>query len=200
MRASQATITVIDFETTGSVKGWPSEPWQVGMVRIVGGQMDEAATFDRLLRIGDRPFNRYAPGRHSELREELASAPTLQELWPELKDWWLHTPLAAHNISTEKTVMRKAAPLHRFGPWIDTLKLARIAWPGAASYALEDLVPALDLTEQVTALCPGRAPHDALYDAVACAVLLCRLLKDPAWQELPLDRLVHSRIRSSASG
>jgi DNA polymerase III epsilon subunit-like protein len=45
----------------------------------------------------------------------------------------------------------------------------------------------------VETLCPGRAAHDALYDAVACAVLLEHLLHLPAWTQCSLDTLVHMK-------
>ena len=47
-----------------------------------------------------------------------------------------------------------------------------------------DLAPALGLERDLRALFPGRAPHDALYDAAACALVLLRLLREPAWSAL----------------
>ena len=38
MQASDAIITIIDFESTGSVDGLPDEPWQVGLVRFEQGR------------------------------------------------------------------------------------------------------------------------------------------------------------------
>ena len=52
-------------------------------------------------------------------------APTLPELWAELQPWWCGGPLVAHNVSTERGIVRHAAPMHTIGPWIDTLTLAR---------------------------------------------------------------------------
>lgn len=95
----------------------------------------------------------------------------------------------AHNMGTERTVLRKAAPLHRLGPWVDTLKLSRMAWPSAPSHALDDLVDMLGLVPEVERLCPDRGPHDALYDACACAVLLSRLVQEPGWERLSLRDL-----------
>ena len=82
------------------------------------------------------------------------------------------------------------APMHRFGVWIDTLKIARKAWPGCASYALDDLVVTLNLKPRIDGLCPGRAAHDALYDAVASAMLLEHLLSQPGWGGLTVGELV----------
>lgn len=172
----------IDFETTGSVPGFPDEPWQVGTVQMPeSGDVSAATPFESLLRVSaSRPFNRFAPGRHARIRESLAASPSLREVWPRLGPA-LSGPVVAHNIGTERTLLRAAAPLHAPGPWIDTLRLSRVAWPAAPSHALEDLVPALGLAPRLAAICPGRAPHDALYDAWACALLLLFLLSSPAW-------------------
>jgi DNA polymerase III epsilon subunit-like protein len=199
-----ATLTAIDFETTGSVPGWPNEPWQIGLYEFTlpsspdgqtpsldgqtafgqrglgrgapaarGGAEDPPRLFSSLLRVApDRPFNRYAPGRHALLRHEIAAAPSLPELWEELAPRLRGRPLVAHNAGTERTILRAAAPLDRLGPWIATLSLARTILPGRTSYALEDLAPSLGLMPTVAALAPSLAPHDALYDAVACGELL----------------------------
>lgn len=193
MRALEANITVLDFESTGSVDGYDVEPWQIGMVRVRQGSLDQTDTVDRFLQVGDRPFNPRAPGRYARVRDKLRAAPRLPELWPELQPWLHRVPLAAHNIGTEKGFLRTAAPLHRFGPWIDTLKLSRIAYPDLPSHALEDLVPQLGLDATVREACPDREPHDALFDAVACAVLLQHLLHSPGWEAFTVEHL--SRLR-----
>ena len=162
----------LDFETTGVVKGWASEPWQLGVVACgASGRFELWETWFRVAR--ERPFSPRAPGRWAELRETLAAAPAFEELWPELAARLVGVPLVAHNAATERTLLTKRAPLTSFGPWVDTLKLARRLWPRLASYALGDLIAAFGLREQVEALCPGRTWHDALYDACAGAVL-CR--------------------------
>ena len=173
----------VDFETTGSVPGYPNEPWQIGLAPIRAGAIGNDL-FDSLLNIGDRPFNKFAPGRHAQLRGRLAVAPTLHDLWSDVASRLAGAVLVAHNIGTERSILSAAAPLHVFGPWIDTLVLARAAWPNLETYALEDLTIRFGLGEAVSRLCPRRAPHDALYDAVACAFLLVHLLRQPGWDDL----------------
>ncbi len=193
MLASQATLAVLDFETTGTVRNLPNEPWQIGMVLFHHGKVVTDTSFTSLLRVGDRPFNRYAPGRHDQLRDQIAAAPTLQELWPYLKPWLSNRCLAAHNIATEKNVLTQAFPLHPMGPWVDTLKLARIAYPDHPSHKLEDLIADLGIKPRIDASCPGLEAHDALYDAIACATLLEFLLSLPDWDTLPLDTLARAK-------
>ena len=188
--AHHARFTVLDFETTGSVRGWPVEPWQIGLVGIAGGRL-LADGYDSLLRIDPgRPFNPHAPGRHARLRTALATAPSLADLWPFLaENWLLGRVLVAHNVGTERSVLRRAAPLHRPGPWIDTLRLVRRYYPRLASAALDDAVAALGLHGALQAACPGRAPHDALYDATACALLLTHFLSLPGWEQVTVQAL-----------
>lgn len=186
--AADARLVALDFETTGSVRGFPVEPWQVGMVRMQAGRVG-AESFESLLRIGDRPFNPHAPGRHAQLREQLAAAPTPGEQWPTWASWLVGAPIVVHNAGTERTLLRRLAPLHRLGPWIDTLALVRQAYPALASKALEEVVAALGLSSRVDELCPGRAAHDALYDAFACAVVLEHFLALPGWERVTVEAL-----------
>lgn len=189
MLAIESTIPVIDFETTGTVPGYPDEPWQIGIVLLRNGQVVENSAYSRLLRVGDRPFNPYAPGRHASIRESLCEAPTLHDLWPELRHHLQGDALAAHNAGTEKKVLSHAFPLHRAPMWVDTLKLVRVAYPHLKTHKLEDVTRDLDLTARVNGLAPGLEPHDALFDAVACAVLLEHLLAQPDWHALTLNSL-----------
>ena len=188
--ALSCTFAVIDFETTGSVAGWPIEPWQVGIVSLENGRVQPATQFESLLHVGERPFNPMAPGRHAQLRDALKAAPSPQLLWPELAARLCNCPLVAHNIGTERGVLNKIAPMHNLGPWVDTLKLTRRHYPALGNKALENVVVALNLTEQVQKICPERGAHDALYDAVACAVLLEHFLNLPGWENVTLGALM----------
>lgn len=192
MIASDATITVLDFEGTGTVQDFPDEPWQIGIVQVRGGKLDPDSTFESLLRVGDRPFNRYAPGRHAQLRNEMTTAPTLGTLWPQLRDRVEGPLLAAHNAATENRYLSEAFPLHPPRQWIDTLKLVRIAYPKLGSHKLEDLIDRMQLGERLQALAPGRTSHDALYDAIACALLLETILQLPGWEAVTVDALLRA--------
>ena len=192
--ALNASFTVLDFETTGAVPGWPVEPWQLGIACVRNGRIVTEKSRDLLLHVDpDRPFNPRAPGRHARLRPELARAESLATHWPELAPLVTGVPLVAHNIGTERAILKHAAPLHRFGPWIDTLRLTRRSYPGLASAALEDVVSALGLLDRLAGLSPGRAPHDAGYDALACALLLEHFLSLPGWEHVTVQALADCR-------
>lgn len=189
IQARQACFAAIDFETTGAVSDYPVEPWQVGIVRLRAGVVCADERFESLLRVGDRPFNPRAPGRYALIREQLAVAPQPGDLWPELAEWVVGVPLVAHNVGTERSILARLAPLHRFGPWVDTLALVRRAYPALASKALDEVTAALGLLPRIEALCPGRSAHDALFDAIACAVLFEHLLTLPGWEHVTVDAL-----------
>ena len=191
-------MTIVDFETTGiashgtiskgGVSRYPNEPWQVGWVSFVDGHVMRETQKSAYLKIdASRPFNKFAPGRHSQIRDVLHESPSLADLWPEISKALLGVTLVAHNVATERGILAKAFPLHRFGPWVDTLTLSRKAWPGLASYALEDLLERFGLSGRVAESCPGQAPHDALYDAVGAGVLLEHLLAQPGWDVLRVE-------------
>jgi len=191
--ASQSTIIAIDFEGTGVVKGYPDEPWQIGMAKMQNGKLIPGDTLESLLHVGERPFNRYVPGRHAELRDEMTRAPTMHQIWPNLRGWLEGNLLAAHNSATENRYLSQAFPLHPPGKWIDTLKLSRIAFPTIKSHKLEDLLDRLQLTERLITILPGRVAHDALYDAIGCALLLETILTLPGWENVTTNALLRAR-------
>ena len=186
--ARDIPLTALDFETTGVVRGSESLPWQLGAVSLRGGRVDLAAPrLDTLIRVPEgHPFSPHAPGDHRARRGAIAAAPEAPEVWRRLHALLAVSVPVAHNIAAERTILARLAPLTRYPWWVDTLRLARIAWPGLPSHALEALIPALGLLPRLQALAPGRAPHDAYYDAVACGLLLETLLAQPAWAGLSL--------------
>lgn len=193
MLARDAVITVVDFEGTGVVPPHPDEPWQIGLVQLRRGRMLKASRFTSLLRVDARPFSRHAPGRHAQLRAEMAAAPRLPELWASLQARLDGPVLAAHNIGTEQRFLRAAFPMHAFAPWIDTLKLVRLVAPDLRSHRLESVIARLGLESRVKLLVPDREPHDALFDAVSAAAVLEFLLAQPEWRAVSVEALVQAR-------
>jgi len=192
MLASEAEFTVIDFESTGSVEDYPNEAWQIGLVKMSRGRISDQL-WERYLKVGDRPFNPKAPGKHHQLRDVLATAPTLLECWDEWNTWCFGPVLVAHNIGTEQKFIRDTAPMHKAGPWVDTLKLARVVYPEFHSHKLEDLCEGLGLTPALKERFPDREPHDALYDAMASAFLLEHFLSLAGWESVTVDMLVKAK-------
>lgn len=145
-------FVAIDFETTGYEAGGKNEPWQLGAAVV------------RDLEI-------------VETHEWFFGTPQTPDFEPMMNQWESFYPvlagkrLVAHNIACEKTILTRVAPLTRWGPWVDTLKLAKARYPSLPGYTLGELCETFGCVPQM----PGRTWHDGLYDAVACAMLAMRL-------------------------
>lgn len=196
MLARDAVITIIDFETTGTVAGFVSEPWQFGLVNLRSGVVDAATQLTGFIRIGERPFSPHAPATWMQHFDAIHSAPPLAQLWPVLHPRLNADAICGHAVGTEKKILRTIAPLHRQGLWIDTLKLVRLAFPDWPSHTLEDVAERLDLKRRVNTMCPGRGAHDALFDAVATAALLEHLIKLDGWQDATIESLAAARPKA----
>ena len=160
----------IDFETRDD-----GTPWQLGAARFEGGSLVETR---------DWRF-----GSETNPADRSVRSPWLTE---EIIEYLQGKVLVAHNIACEKTLLTKAAPITKWGPWEDTLKIAKKRYPGLKSYALSDLcqVFGIDLGSleflgslgmestgglKSTPAIEGRTWHDGLYDAIACALLYMRI-------------------------
>ena len=141
-------FAAIDFETTGYENGATNEPWQLGVALVRDGEIVETREF----------FFR------TSLTPE---RDTLMDQWADWQPFLAGRRLVAHNIATERTILTRVAPLTKWGPWTDTLKLAKARYPKLPSYALGDLCEMFGFVPQFD----GRTWHDGLYDAIACANL-----------------------------
>lgn len=191
MLARDADIIALDFETTGSVRGQANLPWQIGAAVVRGGALLGGYGLSQYLNVpADHHFNPYAPGRWGEKRDVLAQSPSLMEAWSSLAPWLLGHPLLAHHAPTERKILADTFPMHSFGPWIDSLSMARMAYPYLESHALSDVLDELEITPRVAEICGELAPHDAYYDAVGCACLFEHIISLDAWHDVTLEYLV----------
>ena len=141
-------FAAIDFETTGYENGEKNEPWQLGLALVQDFRVVETREwfFGTALTPDAQP---------------------ILDQWDDFSPYLLGRLLVAHNIATERTILTRLAPLTKWGPWVDTLKLARARYPKLPSYALGDLCAMFGCAPDI----PDRTWHDALFDAVACANL-----------------------------
>ncbi len=174
MTVAETAFAAIDFESAGVRPGGTEVPVQIGLGRMRGPEITDS--FVSFLAT-DEPITWSAQKVHGIRQEDLAGAPTLLSLWPELKSRLGGHWLVAHGAATEKRFLR-AFPFHGFGPWVDTLKLARALWPAQPSFALGDLSVALGLEEELRAIHAGFRWHDALSDALASLLLLRRIIRE----------------------
>ena len=119
-------------------------------------------------------------------------------------------PLAAHYAGVENALLKGVWPYPRsspdfarpgewvvdWGPWIDSARLYAQLFPSLDSGRLEAVVSAFGLEPELeraaAAHCPPdrRQYHCALYDALAGALLLARLARDPQLAGLTLLQLL----------
>ena len=176
-------FTAIDFESAGAARGMTDSPVQVGLASwsTATGHADPFVSY----LFTDQPVQWSARKIHGIGPAQLADAPPLLALWPELKRRLAGAVVVAHGKGTEKRFLR-AFPGHGFGPWIDTLLLARAAWPELSHHSLGALCECHGLTAAIRALVPGKSWHDALFDAAASLVLLAHLIDALALADQPL--------------
>ena len=141
-------FVAIDFETTGYENGNVNEPWQLGCAVVRDGLIVETKEWF----FGTALTPDYEP---------------IMSLYEEWSSYLIGRRLVAHNIATERTILTRLAPLTKWGPWTDTLKVAKAIYPRMPSYQLGELCTAFGCVPQIE----GRTWHDGLYDAVACANL-----------------------------
>ncbi len=176
-------FAAVDFESAGAERGETDQPVQIGIVR---------GSFD-----GTPPemWTSYiAPGKevlwsasmvHGITADMLAGAPPLLGLWGRVRDMLGGGVVVGHNLGTEKRYLR-TFPGHGFGPWLDTLALARTCLPGLADYSLQSVAAALGVAAAVDAAVPGKTWHDALYDAAASWLALQKIVAELNLLEQPL--------------
>lgn len=126
-------------------------------------------------------------------------------------------PFCAHNVMVEAGLIQAVWPCPKrvpnfaetglleadWGPWLDTLQLYRRVYEGLESYKLQDLIKLFglqdSLDEQAELLCPPRRQryHCALYDALASALLLIRLLGEKELESASLRWLINQSASSA---
>jgi DNA polymerase-3 subunit epsilon len=141
---------------------------------------------------------------------ELAGAAPLADEWEYFAGLRERGPLAAHFAGVENALLKNVWPYPRsspdfarpgertidWGPWVDTARVYAQLYPHLESGQLERLVTAAGLEEELTAAaqrwCPPdrRRYHAALYDALAGALLLRALVREPAVAALTTMQLL----------
>jgi DNA polymerase III epsilon subunit-like protein len=195
-------IFFVDFEGSRA-----SGILEYGVATVLRGEIIETRT--RLCAASGRirPEDTAVHG----LREDaLASQRPFSEEWEYFADLRERGPLAAHYAGVENALLKSVWPYPRnspdfarpgervidWGPWVDTARIYGQLFPAADSGRLEALVLACglqpELDGQAARHCPSgrRCYHAALYDAIAGALLLGKLARDPQLAGLSLMQLL----------
>jgi DNA polymerase-3 subunit epsilon len=183
-------FAAVDFESAGEAPGMTDAPVQAGIAAMRGTEL-MTAEFYRTYINPRRAVTWAAQRVHGITDEHLTSAPDITSLWPEFRTRLTGAVVVAHAAGTEKRFLR-IFPFHGFGPWIDTLALARKAWPGLRDYSLEGLAAALGFAGEIDNLCPGLRFHDALYDAVGSLLVLRSLVTGAGLADRSVEELLQA--------
>lgn len=196
------TIHFIDFEGSHA-----SGIVEYGVVVLRGGEIAELHT--RLCRPTGR-LRREDVAVHGLEEAALEDKAPLAEDFAQFAAWRETGPLAAHFAGAENSLLKSIWPYPRsspdfsrsgktvaeWGPWIDTGALYRQFYPQLASFKLADLVAACDLQAELAELAathcpePRRHYHAAPYDALAGAMLLQWLGRDPQLAGLSMMQML----------
>jgi DNA polymerase-3 subunit epsilon len=169
---------------------------EYGVVTVAGGEIVEACT--RLCAATGR-VRAEDTAIHGLAEAELATHLPFTSEWELFAGLRERGPLAAHYAGVENALLKSVWPYPRrspdfarpgghvvdWGPWIDTARIYGQLYPSLESGRLETLVAAGrlqgELDAQAARHCPAdrRRYHAALYDALAGALLLAALARDP---------------------
>ena len=182
----QLEFAAIDFESSGFGADGKDEPIQIGIAIMRGGDLIPSEGLRSYIApTQPRPISDAAYAVHRIGSEELEDAPSMLDLWPEIKARLAGRPVVAHGAGTEKRFLR-AFPMHGFHPWLDTLPFARKAVPSASDHSLGTLLKHFELVDDLRDRCPDLDWHDALFDAAASLLLLKALVEATGIEDQPL--------------
>lgn len=182
----QTPVHVLDFE--GHARYGIVE-W--GVVTLHDGRITTTATG---ICAPEKPLDPREAAFHQLRPQVLAAAPPFADQWPRFRDLRATGLLAAHHAPVESGLLQRLWPHPPFspafveadrvatwGPWIDTLHLARARLGPRPDYGLTACLEHLDLSGALGTLaaqhCPSQRAraHCALYDALGAALLLLTL-------------------------
>ncbi|MFI3244479.1 MAG: 3'-5' exonuclease [Akkermansia sp.] len=185
-RLADLSFAAIDFESAGAAVGETDNPVQIGIVRVeeLFGEEEHYCHYLAC----SQPIHWRAAKVHGITSAQLADAKPLRQHWSEVRRLLGKSIVVGHNLGTERKFL-SSFPNHGFGPWLDTLKLARKVLPDASDYSLGSLCEALGLTGEIQTLSPNKRWHDAHFDAVASLCLLRYIVKGLQMEQAPLRDL-----------
>jgi DNA polymerase-3 subunit epsilon len=147
---------------------------------------------------------------HGLREESLARCEPFSADWGLFADLREKGPLAAHYAGAENSLLKATWPYPRnspdfarpggrvidWGPWIDSARIYSQLYPALESGRLDSVVAACGLQLELDALAAAHCPpgrrryHAALYDALAGALLLGSLARNPQMASLTLMQLL----------
>ncbi|WP_378735562.1 exonuclease domain-containing protein [Nocardia brasiliensis] len=165
-------IAVVDVEGNGQT---PPEIIEIAILSVSG----ETVSVDNMRAWLIKPRQPITPivtrKVHGIKNAYVSDAPSWEEVAPDVDAALAARTLVAHNAGVEQRVLASHLPYWNPPMVLDTLRLAKVVWPGLPSYSLDKLIEHGNLdTSSVTT----QGYHRAGYDAWAAWQLLCKLVDD----------------------
>jgi DNA polymerase-3 subunit epsilon len=202
MSWTRQPIYFVDFEGSRT-----SGILEYGVAEVLGGKV--LTTRTRLCRAMGA-VRAEDTAVHGLAAETLEGAAPFADEWEYFAGLRERGPLAAHYAGVENGLLKSVWPYPRnspdfarpgekvieWGPWVDSARLYAQFYPQFDSGRLETLVamsglqPELDALAQVHCPPDRRRYHAALYDALAGALLLASLARDPRLAETSVMQLL----------
>jgi DNA polymerase III epsilon subunit-like protein len=166
-------LVAIDVEGSGAQDREREDILEIALVPIVDWRPDMASAYHTLINpqrgIPARPW--ISPGLTDIVLRE---APPMSSVAPDLVHRVSGRYLVGHNVGVDWRLLHRRCPAATPVGLIDTLRLAR-QLSGPVKRDLAALTDQFGLVEEINRLASGSAPHRALWDTVAVALLLPRL-------------------------
>ncbi len=169
MGLDQSAFWVIDVEGNGAS---PPEIVELAMVQIVDGELRERQRHYFIR--PETPISPHVTRIHGITNEDVASAPSIDDVADELMRWLDGAAIVGHNVKVEVDILARSLPDWSASKAIDTLRLARLVLPDLTSHSLENVGASLGLTEQARRR-SGLGHHSALFDATLTGLVFLEL-------------------------
>lgn len=172
----EMNFTAVDFETADR----NHEICEVGIVVVRNGVI-----VDKFQSLVQPPFNKYSEyniGVHGITPDMTKDKPTFEELWPQIKHYFVDTTVVAHQKSTDENALRKNLRIYNLPE--DGINEFLCTCTYYKKTGLEALCYGFDMPYD-----PDRH-HSALFDAECCAVFAIHMLKgeDPDWNKVAIKK------------
>ncbi|WP_372368676.1 3'-5' exonuclease [Candidatus Uabimicrobium sp. HlEnr_7] len=158
-------FVAIDFETANNRK---TSICSCGIITIKDGQIIEKKHF--LIRPKVLEFYKRNTQIHGITKDDVKDQPTFDKIWPEIKTYINNELVVAHNASFDLGVLKAVLDQYHLDypniEYLCTVQLARKTIKDSDNHKLNTLAEyfGIDLKH-----------HDALSDAQACALLVCKI-------------------------
>jgi DNA polymerase-3 subunit epsilon len=168
---SELTFTVFDTETTGLSPEKGSRLVEIAAIKIEPQlTLNLNNRFETLIDPKcEIPYQAYAV--HGISKAMVKGKPTAEEVLPEFVNFVGDSIAVAHNAPFDCRfvyyTLDKSGVQHNFTKIIDTVALAKLAFPGLSRYSLDNLMSQLELNIPI----PSAYRHRAMFDAAHTALL-----------------------------